>query len=125
MAKTRPAFSFRKEKKRMFTKTDIQSELKRIPNKDFPKRFENIYKTYHQNNCYIVDVALLDQSKNANTYLFRYLPPKYEVLLNEMSLDIFTDETKAKTYLKDFAKKQRIPEHRLTIKTHSPLDLNV
>ena len=109
----------------MFTKTDIQSELKRIPNKDFPKRFENIYKTYHQNNCYIVDVALLDQNKNTNTYLFRYLPPKYEVLLNQTSLDIFTDETKAKTYLKDFAKKQRIPEHRLTIKTHSPLDLNV
>lgn len=110
----------------MFTKNDIQSELKRIPtNKDFPKRFENVYKTYHQNNCYIVDVALLDQSKNANTYLFRYLPPKYEVLLNEMSLDIFTDEKDAKDYLKDFAKKQRIPEHRLTIKTHSPLDLDV
>ena len=48
----------------MFTKNDIQSELKRIPTtKDFPKRFENVYKTYHQNNCYIVDVALLDQSK--------------------------------------------------------------
>lgn len=110
----------------MFTKNDIQSELKRIPNnKDFPKRFEAVHKTYYQNNCYIVDVALLDQSKNANTYLFRYLPPKYEVLLNEMSLDIFTDEKDAKTYLKDFAKKQRIPEHRLTIKTHSPLDLNV
>lgn len=110
----------------MFTKNDIQSELKRIPtNKDFPKRFENVYKTYHQNNCHIVDVALLDQSKNANTYLFRYLPPKYEVLLNETSLDIFTDDKDAETYLKDFAKKQRIPEHRLTIKTHSPLDLDV
>lgn len=109
----------------MFTKNDIQSELKRIPNKDFPKRFENVYKTYHQNNCHIVDITLVDQSKNANTYLFRYLPPKYEVLLNETSLDIFTDEKDAKNYLKDFAKKQRIPEHRLTIKTHSPLDLNV
>ena len=42
-----------------------------------------------------------------------------------MSLDIFTDEKDAKIYLKDFAKKQRIPEHRLTIKTHSPLDLTV
>lgn len=109
----------------MFTKNDIQSELKRIPNKDFPKRFENVYKTYHQNNCYIVDVALVRQDKNASYYLFRVLPPKYEVLLNEMSLDIFTDENDAKAYLKDFAKKQRIPEHRLTIKTHSPLDLNV
>lgn len=50
---------------------------------------------------------------------------QYEVLLNEMSLDIFTDEKDAKTYLKDFAKKQRIPEHRLTIKTRSPLDLDI
>ena len=40
-------------------------------------------------------------------------------------LDIFTNDKEAKAYLKDFAKKQRIPEHRLTIKTHSPLDLNV
>lgn len=109
----------------MFTKKDITSEIKRIPNKDFPKRFENIYKTYHQNNYYIVDVALLDQSKNANTYLFRYLPPKYEVLLNEMTLDVFTNKTDAEVYLKGFARKQRIPEHRLTIKTHSPLDLDV
>ena len=110
----------------MFTKKDIYSEIKRIPtNKDFPKRFEAVHKTYHQNNCYIVDVTLVRQDKNASYYLFRYLPPKYEVLLNEMSLDIFTDEKDAKNYLKDFAKKQRIPEHRLTIKTHSPLDLNV
>lgn len=110
----------------MFTKNDITSELKCIPtNKDFPKRFENVYKAYHQNNCHIVDVTLLDQSKNANTYLFRYLPPKYEVLLFETTLDVFTTEKDAKTYLKDFAKKQRIPEHRLTIKTHSPLDLDV
>lgn len=106
----------------MFTKKDITSEIKRIPNKDFPKRFEAVHKTYYQNNCYIVDVTLVRQDKNANTYLFRYLPPKYEVLLNETSLDIFTDD---KDYLKDFTKKQRIPEHRLTIKTHSPLDLTV
>ena len=109
----------------MYTKKDITSENKHSPNIDFTIRFENVYKTYHQNNCYIVDVTLLDQSKNANTYLFRYLPPKYEVLLNETSLDIFTDEKDAKDYLKDFAKKQRVPEHRLTIKTHSPLDLNI
>ena len=70
----------------MFTKNDITSELKCIPtNKDFPKRFEAVHKTYYQNNCYIVDVTLVRQDKNANTYLFRYLPPKYEVLLNEMS----------------------------------------
>lgn len=110
----------------MFTKNDITSEIKRIPtNKDFPKRFENVYKTYYQNNCYIVDVTLVHQDKNASYYLFRYLPPKYEVLLNEMTLNVFATETNAKTYLKDFAKKQRIPEHRLTIKTHSPLDLDV
>lgn len=109
----------------MFTKTDIQSELKCIPNKDFPKRFENVYKAYHLNNCHIVDVTLLDQSKNANTYLFRYLPSKYEVLLNEMTLDVFTNKTDAEVYLKGFARKQRIPEHRLTIETHSPLDLDV
>lgn len=110
----------------MFTKKDITSEIKRIPtNKDFPKRFEAVHKTYYQNNCYIVDVTLVRQDKNASYYLFRYLPPKYEVLLNEMSLDVFTTEKDAKDYLKDFAKKQRIPEHRLTIKTHSPLELTV
>ena len=110
----------------MFTKKDIYSEIKRIPtNKDFPKRFEAVHKTYYQNNCYIVDVTLVRQDKNASYYLFRVLPPKYEVLLNEMTLDVFTTEKDAKAYLKDFARKQRIPEHRLTIKTHSPLDLNV
>lgn len=110
----------------MFTKKDIYSEIKRIPtNKDFPKRFEAVHKTYYQNNCYIVDVTLVRQDKNASYYLFRVLPPKYEVLLNEMTLDIFTTEKDAKAYLEDFARKQRIPEHRLTIKTHSPLDLTV
>lgn len=110
----------------MFTKKDIHSEIKRIPtNKDFPKRFEAVHKTYYQNNCYIVDVTLVRQDKNASYYLVRYLPPKYEVLLNEMTLDVFTTEKDAKTYLENFARKQRIPEHRLTIKTHSPLDLNI
>ena len=110
----------------MFTKNDIHSELKCIPtNKDFPKRFEAVHKTYYQNNCYIVDVTLVRQDKNASYYLFRVLPPKYEVLLNKMTLDVFTTEKDAKNYLENFARKQRIPEHRLAIKTHSPLDLAV
>ena len=69
----------------MFTKNDITSELKCIPtNKDFPKRFEAVHKTYYQNNCYIIDVTLVRQDKNASYYLFRVLPPKYEVLLYQL-----------------------------------------
>ena len=89
----------------MFTKKDITSEIKRIPtNKDFPKRFEAVHKAYYQNNCYIVDVTLVRQDKNASYYLFRVLPPKYEVLLNETTLDVFTTEKDAEVYLKEFAK---------------------